>query len=73
MVKNMVEDQLTRNKNLLILKGVPIEEEEPKVDAELILQQYKNRQLEKERQIAELDQLEIDILKLLKQKMEKAT
>lgn len=70
----MTENQLSQGKKLLNLKGYSSEEEppEPKVDVDLILQEYKDRAEQLEMQNAMLDQLEIDILKLLKMKMEKA-
>jgi hypothetical protein len=41
----MGEEQLTRNRRLLELKGVPVEEEppEPKVDSAAILERYKRK------------------------------
>jgi transposase-like protein len=59
----MVEEQLTRNRRLLEMKGVAIAEEEPEpeVDAELVLKQHKEMRVSQQ----ELDMLEKQALELL--------
>jgi len=63
----MVEDQLARNKRLLALKGVVIEEEEPtpEVDTDLILQQYQEKKQSRQDRLDELEMLEKKALELL--------
>lgn len=63
----MTENQLQRNKWLLALKGVVIEEEEPEpeVDADLILQQYQEKKQSRQDRLEELEMLEKKALELL--------
>lgn len=59
-MKCLAEEQLTRNRKLLALKGVPVEEEppEPKVDSGLILKQYQQKKADQ--QSLEFDDLNLE-------------